>query len=183
METYLKELEHHLRLAVERFKLDLQGIRTSRPTTQLIENIEAEYAGGRFPVKQLASLGVKPPREIDITVWDQAAVNPIVKALQDAKVGLSLSNEGNVIRAFLPPLSEERREELTKLTKKIAEETRIKIRTSRDDTQKKMKAAEARKELNEDQMFKGKEKIQKLVDEMNRQVETLVEGKLKELRE
>lgn len=183
MEEIFKELEQQLKSFVQKFREELQGIRSGRPTTQLLENIQVEYAGATLPVKQLGSLGVKPPREIDITVWDQAAVASVQKAIEAAKIGLSVSHEGNVIRAFLPPLTEERRAEFKKLVGKMAEEVRIKMRTHRDEANKKVKAAEAAKTLNEDQVFKGKEKIQKAVDEANKQIEGLVENKLKELQE
>ncbi len=183
MEEILKELERELKSFVQKFREELQGIRSGRPSTQLLENIQVEYAGAVLPIKQLGSLGIKPPREIDITVWDQAAVAPVAKAIEAAKLGLSVSHEGNVIRAFLPPLTEERRTELSRLVKKTAEEIRIKVRTHRDETNKKLKAAEAAKQINEDQVFKGKEKIQKLVDDANKQIELLVENKIKELQE
>lgn len=183
MEEYIKELENHLKAAVLKFKDDLQGVRSGRPTTQLLENIQVDYAGQMLSIKQLASLSVKPPREIDITVWDPSIMAGVVKAIDAAKVGLSVQNEGNTIRAFLPPLTQERRDELTKFVKRMAEDTRIKIRGNRDDVMKKIKAAEAGKEVNEDQVFKGKERIQKLIDETNKQIDSFVEGKLKELQE
>ena len=183
IESHIKELEEGLRAAVGRFKEEIQGVRSGRPSTQFLENIQVEYGGGMFPINQLGSLGVRPPREITIAVWDQSAVPAVVKAIQDAKAGMSVQNEGNVIQCFLPPLSQERRDELTKLVKKMAEGTRIQVRGNRDDMMRKIKAAEAAKELNEDQAFKEKERIQKLVDETNKQVEAMVEGKLKELQE
>ncbi|MEK7193543.1 MAG: ribosome-recycling factor [Patescibacteria group bacterium] len=183
METYIKELADYFRAAVEEFKTEIAGVRSGRPTTQLVENIQVEYAEGMYPIKQLGSLGIKPPREITITVWDQNAVTAVLKAIQDAKAGMSVQNEGNVVRCFLPPLSQERRDEFTKLVKKMSEGTRIRIRGNRDDVIKKIKAAEGAKELNEDQVFKGKERIQKLVNETNKQIETMVEGKVRELEE
>ncbi len=183
MEQYIKELEGHLNTTLQKFREELQGVRSGRPTTQLLENIQVEYAGSFLPIKQIGSLGVRPPRELDITVWDPGAVSAVMKAIEGAKIGLSLQNEGNTIRAFLPPLSQERREELMKLIKKMAEGARISIRASRDDANKKIKAAEAEKKLNEDQVFQAKEKIQKVVDEINKQIEALVEGKGKELQE
>ena len=183
LETLLKELELVFRALVQGFKTELQGIRSGRPAPELIEHIEVPYFDQMLPVQQLGSISVKPPRELDVTVWDHNAVSAVMKAIQDAKIGLSLSNEGNTIRAFLPPLSEERREELGKFVKRNAEDVRIKVRTHRDEGMKKVKAAETGKEINEDQAFKGKEKIQKLVDDANKQIEELVESKLKELQE
>ena len=183
MEQYLKELGEHLSATLQRFKEELQGVRSGRPTTQLVENIQVEYSGQFLPLKQLGSLTVKPPREIDVTVWDPNILTAAIKAIEAAKMGLSLQNEGNTIRAFLPPLSQERRDELTKFVKKMAEEKRIQVRGNRDDMNKKIKTAEANKELSEDQVFKAKEKIQKLVEDTNKQIENLIENKFKELQE
>lgn len=183
METYIKELEDHLRVAISKFKEELQGVRSGRPTTQLLENIQVEYAGQMLPIKQLASLSIKPPREIDITVWDPSIIAGVMKAIDAAKAGLSVQNEGNTIRAFLPPLTQERRDELTKFVKKMAEATRIQIRGTRDEMNKKVKTVETNKEFGEDAVFKAKEKIQKFVEDANGQIEALVEGKLKELQE
>ncbi|MEK7077433.1 MAG: ribosome recycling factor [Patescibacteria group bacterium] len=183
IDNVLKELEGQLKNSAEKLRQELQGVRSNRPSVELVENISVVYFDQPMTIKQLASLGVKMPREIDITVWDHNAVNPIMKAIQDAGIGLSLSNEGNMIRAFLPVLTEERRQELTKIVKKMAEEVRIRVRGHRDDGNKKIKSAEAAKELNEDEAFKAKEKIQKLTDEANKQIEAMVESKFTELQE
>ena len=183
MERRIQEFQADLARAADALKQDLQGIRSGRPTTQLLENIQVNVYEQTLTIKELGSLSVKPPREIDITVWDQNAISAVAKAIQEAKAGLTPSVEGNVIRCFLPPLTEERRRELAKLVGKMAEETRIKIRAHRDEMNKKIKAAESNKEINEDQAFKAKEKIQKTVDEVNRHIEGLVSSKLEELRE
>ena len=101
-----------------------------------------------------------------------------MKAIENAKIGLTTSNDGNVIRASLPSLTDERREEFTKLIKKTSENFRIQIRTRRDEVMKEMKAAG----LNKDQEFKAKEKVQEKVDEANKKIEELVEKKLKEIQ-
>ncbi|MBI4094617.1 MAG: ribosome recycling factor [Candidatus Liptonbacteria bacterium] len=183
MDEQFKRLELDLEGAVGHFTQELQGVRSGRPSTKLLEHVKAEYAGQMLPIRELGSLTVKPPREIDIAVWDQSALQGIVKAIESANVGLSLSSEGNIIRALLPPLTEERRNELAKLVRKMAETVRINIRTHRDDAQKKLKASHERKEVSEDQLFKGKERLQKITDKANEEIDSLVERKLKELHE
>jgi ribosome recycling factor len=183
METFVKELETALQAAVQKLREEFGGVRSNRPSVGLVENIMVECYERTMPIKQLGSLGIRAPRDIDITVWDQSIVATVAKAIQDAKVGLSVSNEGNVVRATLPPLTDERRAEFMKLVKRMAEEARIKIRGHRDDIVKKIKAAEADKKMDEDAAFRGKEKAQKVVDEVNKKIEAMLEGKLKELSE
>ncbi|RJQ28363.1 ribosome-recycling factor [Candidatus Parcubacteria bacterium] len=182
-ETHLKELESGLRTLTDRFKQDIQMIRGNRPSVDLIESIKVSLYDQSLAINQLGSLSVVPPRGINITVWDKNAVGAVAKAVENAKVGLSVSTDGNTIRASLSPLGEERREELIKLTGKTAEGARIQVRHTRDEAIKKIKAAGESRELTEDQVFKLKEKIQKAVDKANSDIEVLVDQKLNELGE
>lgn len=182
-EQHLKELESSLKAIKEKLGEELRAIRGSRPSVDLLQGIKVNYYGQEMPVKQLGSLSVLPPRSIQISVWDKNAVGPVVKAIENAKIGLSVTNDGQNVIATLSPLMAERRDELTKLVKKNAEVARIQVRARRDETIKKLKDAEGKKEMTEDEVFKTKEKIQKAVDEANKQIETLVDGKLKELGE
>ena len=182
-EHYLKELESLLHGAVQRLKEDMQNIRSSRPSVELLENVKVNYYEEWLTVKQMGSLGVQPPREITITVWDKGAVPTVMKAIEAAKIGYTVTNDDNVIRATLPPLTNERREEFSKVVKKATEQTRIQVRARRDEVNKRLKAAEDAKELSEDQLFKLKERVQKAVDETNKQIEGMLDGKIKELAE
>ena len=180
METFLKELESALKGVTEKLKTDLSSVRSNRPSPDMIENLMASCYGQTLPIKQLGSLSVVPPREIHVQVWDKDAVGPVTKAIEEARIGLSVSSEGNVIRASLSALSNERREEIMKTVKKTSEEARIQIRGRRDDFMKRLKGDET---MNEDQVFKGKERAQKIVDSANEAIETMVEKKLAELGE
>ena len=179
----VKEFEAELKTAVQRFREEVQSIRGSRPSTELVENLKVNYYDEWLTVKELGTLTVVPPREIDIKVWDKTAAPLILKALEDSKSGLTVQSEGDLVRTFLPVLTKERREELGKFVKKISESSRIQVRSRRDETIKKIKSASDKKEISEDQVFKSKEKIQKLVDEANNQIETIVQNKVKELSE
>ena len=172
-----------LTTAVQKFAEELKTIRSSRPSVQLVEDIRVDYYGEMLPIKQLGSISIHPPKNIEIQVWDKNAASPVMKAIEGAGMGLSVGSEGNIVRATLPPLTDERRAEFTKLVKKLAEATRIQIRGRRDDSMKKLKGAEEAGKLSEDQVFKAKERAQKLVDNANRDVETALESKLKELQE
>lgn len=180
---YLKTLDSSLSAIVQKLREELQTVRGNRPSLELVENIKVNCYDQWFTIKQVGSLSVLPPRGVQINVWDKNAVGAVIKAIEGAKIGLSASNDGNIIRAILSPLGEERREELTKLVKKSAEASRIQIRHHRDESIKKIKAAESGGELNEDQVFKTKEEIQKLVDKYNDEVEKALEAKLEELNE
>ena len=183
MDTYLKDLEKALSGLVQRFSDELKAVRTSRPSVQLVEDIKVNYYEEDLPIKQLGSLGIRPPRDILITPWDKNAVGPITKAIEDAKRGFSVSADGAVVRVTLPPLTDERRAEFTKLVKKMSEEVRIQVRHHRDETIKKLKSAEDGKTLNEDEIFKAKERIQKMVDATNGNIEKALGEKLRELQE
>lgn len=181
IETITKELETGLTARLQSLKQELQGIRTNRPVPELIENISVSYFDQKMPIKQLGSIGVKPPRELTVQVWDEQVIPAVLKAIEDARLGLSVQRDEQLIRAFLPPLTDERRTELGKIIKKMAEEVRIAIRAHRDEANKKIKAAESEKTITQDQAFKTKEKIQSLIDSCNRSIEEIVDKKLEEL--
>jgi len=179
----VKKLEAELKSVVQRFREEVQSIRGSRPSTELVENLKVNYYDEWLTIKELGTLTVVPPREIDIKVWDKTAAPLILKAIEDSKSGLTVQSEGDLVRTFLPVLTKERREELGKLVKKISELSRIQVRSRRDETIRKIKSLSDKKEISEDQVFKSKEKIQKLIDEANNQIETIVQNKIKELSE
>ena len=149
----------------------------------MVQNITLTRYEQRLTIRELGSLSILPPRTIQITVWDSAAVAPVIKAIEAAHLGLTATNDGNTIRATLSPLGDERREEMMKLVKKMAETARIQIRSKRDDAMKRIKDGENNKELTKDDVFRAKEKIQKAVDKANSDVEVFVEGKMTELGE
>ena len=166
-----------------KLKQDLAEIRGNRPSPDMVQNIALTLYDQRITIRELGSLNILPPRTIQITLWDKDAVVPVVKAIEAAHLGLTASSDGNVIRATLSSLGDERREELSKLVKKMAETARIQIRGRRDDAMKRIKDGENNKELTKDDVFRAKEKIQKAIDKANGEVESLVEGKLAELGE
>lgn len=183
IDSFLKDLESSLTALTEKFKADLRSVRSTRPSVEFVENVPAEYYGQILPIKQLGSLGIRPPRDIEITVWDKNAIQAVVKAIEAVSMGFSVTNDGNVVRASLPPLTDERRAEFGKIVRRMAEETRIQIRNHRDETIKKLKAAENEGTINEDDLFTAKERVQKLVDDANTGVEEALDQKIKELSE
>lgn len=179
----IKELESGLSASVEKLKQDFGQVRGNRPLAELLQDLKINLYDQMLTVRELGSLSVLPPRTIQITVWDKNAVGAVMNAINNAHLGLSTNNDGNNIRATLSPLGDERREELTKLVKKTSEAVRIQIRSRRDETMKRLKEAEAKKEITEDDSFKAKEKVQKVMDKTNEALEGLVKSKLEELGE
>lgn len=183
MEALIKELEKNLKAAAEGLKTELGGIRANRPSPRLVENIKVEYMEQQLTVKQLGSISVVPPREIDISAWDKAAVGPIAKAIETSGLGLTANTDGNLIRINLPILTDERRQELIKFIKTLTEQVKIKVRGFREDANKKIESAFKEKKISEDQKFKFKKQIQDAVDKINLELENLLSGKIKEINE
>ena len=182
-EQITKDLEVALAGVTTKLKQDFGQIRGNRPSPDMIQDIKLNLYEQQLSIRELGSLTILPPRTIQITVWDPGAIAAIMKAIDDAHLGLSTNNDGNNIRATLSPLGDERRDEMSKLVKKISEAARIQIRARREDAVKRLKDSENKKEITEDDSFKGKEKIQKATDKANGEVEAMVNSKLNELGE
>jgi len=173
---YLEQLEETFERLTEKFKEELSTIRTNRPTPKLIEDINADYLEQLIPIKQLGSIAVELPRNLLVTPWNRDSIQSISKGIEDARLGVTVSVQGNIVRVTLPELTDERREELSRIVKKITEDTRIKMRVMRDDVNKKINA-----ESDKNTKFNNKEKLQKSVDSFNDKIEELVNAKLREL--
>jgi ribosome recycling factor len=180
---YDKHLQSELDITVERLKQDLAALRSSRASVELVEKISLIHYGQPMTIQQLGSLAIEAPRTVVITLWDQTAVAPVVKAIQDAQVGLSVTNDGMTVRASMAALTSERRDELTKTVKKTAEASRIAIRNQRDDSMKKVRAAKDAKEITEDDERSIKDALQGIVDRANKKVDALVDAKLESIAE
>ena len=183
MDDIVKNLETQVKDAVLRVKQDFLGVRTNRPTTEPVSNIQVEYYGQMLPIRQLGSIAIIPPREIAVTFWDKNAVGPAEKAIRESNLGLSPSIDGTTIRLAFPSLTDERRAELVKLVKQQAEEGRIRIRSHRDEAMKRINQAEGEKKISEDQKFSQKDRAQKAVDAANAEIEKLLVEKRKEISE
>ncbi|HUZ93002.1 MAG TPA: ribosome-recycling factor [Candidatus Paceibacterota bacterium] len=182
-DQFIKDLEISLAAVANKLKQDFGQIRGNRPSPELVQDLRVNLYEQVLSIRELGSLSILPPRTIQITVWDKAAVGAVMNAINNAHIGLSTTNSGNNILASLSALGNERREELTKVIKKTAEAARIQVRAKRDETMKRLKDAENKKEVTEDEAFKAKEKAQKTVDKVNAEVEAAVGNKLKELGE
>jgi len=164
------------------FKEETGAIRGSRPTPALVEDIQVECYGQNMSVKQLGSISIILPREIQISVWDASVVPAIVKAVGE-KLGAQAAPEGNTIHVNLPSLTDERRNELIRIIKNKAEETRIKSRTTRDEIKKQIANQEKEGLITQDDKFSIQEDIQKALDTFNKDVDALIEKKIAEINE
>ncbi|KKS83097.1 MAG: Ribosome-recycling factor [Candidatus Wolfebacteria bacterium GW2011_GWC1_43_10] len=180
------EIEQKFTLALEgvkrTFREEMSSVRSNRPTPALVEDIAVDYYGQKVPIKQVGSINVIPPREIQISVWDKAAVSGIVKAIS-AALNLQGTPDGNVIHINLPSLTQERKDELIRLIKGKTEETKIKSRTLRDEAKKEIGDKEKSGEITEDDRFQLNEKLQKLIDKFNEEIDEQLDRKIKEISE
>ncbi len=182
-EKNLKDLETYVKNSSDALKGELQNVRGNRPSVEILENVKVNCYDQMMSLKQLGSLSLRPPREVEIQLWDKSVTQQVVKAIEDAKIGMGVSSDGNVIRASLPTLTDERRKELIKLAGKITETYKIQFRSHRDEAIKKFKSGQEKGELTEDDFFQAKEKTQKIIDEANRKSEEMLENKVKEIEE
>ena len=183
MEHVFKDVEDRMQKAVSVFKGEISKLRTGRASPQILDGIKVEYYGQRVPLKQVATINAPEPNLLVVQAWDKTVVSEIDREIKKSGLGLNPRVEGNVIKIPIPPMSEERRQELLKIVKKFAEDTRVAIRNIRRDGMDKLKKMEKDKEISEDERKKGEEKIQKLTDKYIDEVAKLVREKEKEIME
>lgn len=167
--------------SIEHFKEELGQLRTGRASTALVENILVDYYGAKSPIKQVASITIPEPRSIVISPWDKGSLVGIESAIWESQLNLNPNNDGNVIRVNIPQLTEDRRKELAKVLNQKAEEARISIRKHREDVWEEIQEMEKSGKIGEDDKFAGKDKLQNVVDEYNKKIENIREGKEREI--
>ncbi len=167
--------------SLEYLKRDIASLRTGRATPALVEDLEVEYYGAKQPLKALAAISVPEPRQIMIAPWDKGAMEPIQKAIQQSNLGMNPIADSNGIRLALPLLTEERRKELVKLLGQKMEEGRIAVRKVREEAMKELDKLEKDKIISKDDHFRGKDQVQKLVDETNKKLDEMGARKEKEI--
>jgi len=160
---------------------ELAKIRTSRASPALVEDIEVNAFGQKFPLKQLGSISTPSTNQIMIQPWDTSYIEPIEKAISQSGLGMSSAVDKTVIRLNLPLLTEDYRNALSKTLGEKAEQTKQTIRRIREDAWNKIQAAQKAKELSEDDKFRGKDELQKVVDDYQEKIKNLVEKKKNEL--
>jgi ribosome recycling factor len=160
---------------------ELAKIRTSRASPALVEDIEVNAFGSKFTIKQLGSISTPQVNQIAIQPWDISYIEPIEKAIAQSGLGMSCAVDKNLIRLNLPMLTEEYRLSLGKVLNEKAEQAKQVMRRQREDTWNKIQAAQKAKEISEDDKFRGKDELQKVVDDYQEKIKTLVDRKKNEL--
>jgi ribosome recycling factor len=169
--------------SVEGLKTELASIRTGHATPALIEHIRVEYAGVPTPLNQIAGISAPGARLLVIQPWDRSTIPNIEKAILKSDLGINPASDGNVIRLNLPPLSEERRQELSKMVRKRAEERKIVIRNLRRDAMSELKELEKNKDISQDENKRALDQLQKLTDSFIADIEQIAQDKEAELME
>ncbi len=181
----IKEIEAdtktRMQKSIEAFKHELSKIRTGRAHPSLLEQIKVPYYEVDTPLAQVANIGVEDSRTLTVTPWEKHLVGAIEKAIMASDLGLNPSTTGELIRVPMPPLTEERRQELVKVVRAEAENSRIAIRNIRRDANADIKDAQKEKMVNEDDARKGEESIQKITDSFVEQIDTILKTKEKDL--
>lgn len=160
---------------------EFSGIRTGQASLALLDNVRVESYGSRMPLNQVASLSVEDARTIKVSPWDQSLSTTIEKALIEADLGLSVVGGSGGVRVIFPELTGERRVQLVKLAKQKYEESRVSLRAARDEAMKSLEQQEKAGEISEDEKFRLKEQVQKIVDDCNRALESRFEEKEKQI--
>jgi ribosome recycling factor len=179
----LDEAREAMEKAVESFRRDLQKVRTGRASTALLDGIAVAYFGTATPLNQLANLTAPDPRLLVINPYDKSAIGEIERAIQTSDLGLTPANDGKVVRISIPPLTEERRKQLVKQVRKMAEEHKVGVRNARRDSISMLKEMESSGELPKDDRVRGEKQIQDLTDAHTGRVDELTSQKEKEVLE
>lgn len=174
-------LKKELNGVLEFLKNDLNQIRSGRASPALVENVKVDAYGTKMNLKEVASIMVPDPKTLLIQIWDKGLINSVAKAIEESHLGLTPNVEGHNIKLVLPPLVEERRRELLKFLHEKLENSRIRIRRERDKVWDKVQDLAREKKISEDDKFRAKDELQKVVDEYNKKVKEMGEGKEREL--
>lgn len=178
-----KNCEEKMNKTVAALEVELKGIRAGRANPTLLDRITVEYYGQVTPLNQVAGISAPEPRLLVIQPWDATLIPAIEKEVQKSDLGINPTNDGKVVRLAIPPLTEERRMDLTKLVRKNSENAKVSIRNIRRDAMEEIKKAEKAKEITEDDRKETEEEIQKLTDKFIGKLDDITKAKESELLE
>lgn len=181
MDPVLTEPNQKIEDAINHLKMELAAVRAGRANPSLIENIPVEVYGGRLKMVEVGNISAPQPTLLTIQVWDASILQSVIKAIQEANLGLNPSNEGTLIRLSIPPLTSERREEFIKILHQKMEEVRVSIRQIRQDFRNEWKSAQEKGEFGEDEFFRREKILQELVNKKILEIEDLGKKKEEEL--
>jgi ribosome recycling factor len=183
LEQVIRSAEERMEKAVQTLRRELAAVRAGRASPALLEKVTVEYYGTPMPVTQVATVTTPEPRLIVISPWEKSMLGEIERAIQKSDLGLTPNNDGSVIRLILPPLTEERRQELVRMVRKMAEEARVAVRNVRRDANDELKKKEKAGEISADEARRDMDKVQQLTDKFIAEIDRLCEAKEEELLE
>ena len=176
-------IEEQMQKTVDRMKGDFGTLRTGRASAALLENVRVDYYGTATPINQLANIGAPEARTLEIRPWDKGVVAAVEKAILKSDLGLTPNNDGTVIRLQIPALTGDRRRDLIKVVRKMAEEYRVALRNERRDAVERLKKSQKAKEISEDDLASGEQDIQKMTDLYVKRVDELLASKERDILE
>lgn len=182
-ELIFAELNESMDKALGALEKSFSKVRTGRASLSLLDGIRVEYYGTQTPLNQVASLSIPESRLIVISPWDSSVLGAIEKAIQKSDLGLMPMNDGKLIRLAIPALTEERRKDLVKIVRKMAEECKVKQRNSRREANEQLKALKKDNEISEDDLFAFQEEVQKITDRAIEKTDAALAAKENEIME
>ena len=183
MSTTTDNYKEHMDKTISVLKQDLNTVRAGRANAALLDQIVVDFYGSPTPVKNLSNISVPDPRTLMITPFDPSSIKAIEKAIMTSNLGINPSNDGRNIRLVIPVVTEERRKELTKVIKKMGEDSKVAVRNSRRDANDTIKKLEKAGELTEDDVKDEQEEVQKMTEKCMKEIDQIVAAKEKELME
>ena len=181
VKTVLHGAEDGMKRAVEHARIELTKIRTGRASVSMLDSVQVDYYGTMTPLTQVANLSTPDATVIVVQPWEKTMLEPIEKAILAANLGLTPGNDGQVIRLPIPPLTEERRKEIAKHAKQIAEESKVGVRNARREAMEQLKKAEKEEHLSEDLRRDAEIDVQELTDKYVGEIDTVYQAKEKEI--
>jgi ribosome recycling factor len=179
----LKDLQANLDKGIDALKKDLGKVRTGRANVAILDGLRVDYYGTPTPLHQVASVNAPDPRLITIKPWEKSLIPEIEKVIRSSQLGLNPSSDGEIVRLPMPPLTEERRKDLVKMVKKMAEEAKVALRNARRDANEMLKEFLKDKDITEDEEKAGLKKVQEATDAAVTKVDEVVAKKDKEIME
>ena len=183
MQTLLKSLEEKMNKTVSVLNNEYSSLRAGRASAAVLDKVRVDYYGTPTPVNQMAAISVSEARILTIQPWDASSLGAIEKAILASEIGINPQNDGKIIRLVFPQLTEERRKELGKDVKKMAEDSKVAVRSIRRDGIDKAKKMQKDSEITEDDLKVAEKKIQDLTDKFTKEIDKLAEAKEKDLME
>ena len=177
------ETEHLMKKTIDKVQADFSAVRTGRASPAILDAVKVTYYGSQVPVQQVGTVAVPEARTIEIRPWDVSVLPELEKAINAANLGVTPNSDGKIMRLVFPPLNEDRRKELVKVVRKLAEDFRVSLRNERREAIEKLKAAEKEKTISQDVRVQGEEKIQGLTNAYIKKVDELLAAKEKEILE